>query len=291
MATIYESEDNNLRTNADTISTGDTVYGKISATNDVDCYKVIFAHTGIVKFYLTIPSDTNYRMRIFINDNSTPEGQDIRTTYDGYRNVEIDVITGCTYCIIISPQTSGVFNANVYYTLSVNYKSNTLQFPARQCNWNQFYTEITNAIGSTAGCSITCGLDIANFYGPDSYRIAALKSHWDTEDGYDWYIPNGIIYGESYSRPSGYNDTQRFNKIHVEIDMGRPVIIKLYGPSSYHFVVAYGYVNGGAATEDIKVFDPATDNTTSSYGRDTTLANAINFSSKTGMDALRCTNN
>lgn len=61
-------------------------------------------------------------MRIFINDNSTPEGEDIRTSYDGYRKVEIDVITGCTctYYIVISPQTSGVFNANVNYTLSVN---------------------------------------------------------------------------------------------------------------------------------------------------------------------------
>ena len=64
----------------------------------------------------------------------------------------------------------------------------TISLPSnRSCNWNQFYTEIVNVTGNV-GCSITCGLDVANFYGPTSYTINDLKSYWGS-GGYSWALP------------------------------------------------------------------------------------------------------
>ena len=55
-----------------------------------------------------------------------------------------------------------------------------------------------------------------------------------------------------------------------------------------HFVVAYGYRNGGTTNDNILVFDPA-NNGSGATGRDTTLANAISWNSKTRMLELRLT--
>ena len=125
--------------------------------------------------------------------------------------------------------------------------SKTLSLPSnRSCNWNQFYTEIVNVAGNV-GCFITCGLDVANFYGPTSYTINDLKNYWGS-GGYSWALPS----------------------------------------SDTHFVVAYGYRNGGTTNDNILVFDPA-NNGSGATGRDTTLANAISWSSKTRMLELRLT--
>ncbi len=62
---MNETENNNLRTNADLISDNDTVTGILSSRNDVDCFKVNFTNNGSVTFRLTIPSDVDYRIRIF----------------------------------------------------------------------------------------------------------------------------------------------------------------------------------------------------------------------------------
>lgn len=168
--------------------------------------------------------------------------------------------------------------------------SKTLSLPSnRSCNWNQFYTEIVNVAGNV-GCSITCGLDVANFYDPTSYTINDLKNYWGS-GGYSWALPsscNGKIMG--YSHGTEYTDTQRLATIRSEINANRPVIIKIVSSNvnDTHFVVAYGYRNGGTTNDNILVFDPA-NNGSGATGRDTTLANAISWSSKTRMLELRLT--
>lgn len=59
-------------------------------------------------------------------------------------------------------------------------------------------------------------------------------------------------------------------------------------PNDTHFVVVYGYIGSGDTTELIKVFDPAQSrsNTSTMAGRDTTLANAISWSSKDKVSGL-----
>ena len=45
---ITETENNNLRTRADEINVGDIVTGHISASNDVDCFKVRLVGNEII---------------------------------------------------------------------------------------------------------------------------------------------------------------------------------------------------------------------------------------------------
>ena len=96
---MNETENNNLRTNADLISDSDTVTGILSAKNDVDCFKVNFTNNGSVTFRLTIPSDVNYRMRIFDGEENTATciGEDTRTTIGGTRTVTAVIDTAHTY--------------------------------------------------------------------------------------------------------------------------------------------------------------------------------------------------
>ena len=133
-------------------------------------------------------------------------------------------------------------------------------------------------------------MDVANFYGPTSYTINDLKNYWGS-GGYSWALPsscNGKIMG--YSHGTEYTDTQRLATIRSEINANRPVIIKIVSSNvnDTHFVVAYGYRNGGTTNDNILVFDPA-NNGSGATGRDTTLANAISWNSKTRMLELRLT--
>ena len=118
-----------------------------------------------------------------------------------------------------------------------------------------------------------------------------MKAFW--VGYYTWGLPSscsGAIQ-QSYSYEN-VEDSQRLEVIRQEINANRPVVVRLTGskPSDTHYVVAYGYRNGGKTLEDILVFDPATKrDDTGEKGRDTTLEDAKNFSKKDGITGLRLT--
>ena len=161
----------------------------------------------------------------------------------------------------------------------------------RTYNWNQFYTGVTSALnGSTYGCAWTCGLDIANIYGPNAYAPSDMAFAWGS-GGYGWDVPNGCV-AVFNKNPIEYSSNSEYcSKIRSEINNNRPVVVKMCtnsNPNDTHFVVAYGYTGNGDTTESIKVFDPAQSrsNTSTMAGRDTTLANAISWSSKDKVSGL-----
>ena len=149
-------------------------------------------------------------------------------------------------------------------------------------NWNQFYTGITEVINSTEGCAWTCGLDVANLFGPSSFSPSSMTSSWNNNLGYLWTLPTGCLasFGSyvMYSTQSEY-----YSRIRYEINNNCPLVVGLSNCSGtrFHFVVAYGYTGNGNASSLIKVFDPAQSpsNTYPQAGRDTTLDNAIGWNS------------
>ena len=157
----------------------------------------------------------------------------------------------------------------------------------RDYNWNQFYTGVTNAINSTAGCAWTCGLDIANIYGPNAYAPSDMAFAWSS-GGYGWDVPDGCAAAFNKDPIEYSSNSEYFSKIRSEINNNRPVVVKMVGATSNHFVVAYGYTGSGNSTAEIKVLDPAqsTSNTYTQYGRDTTLQNAISWNSMNSIDGL-----
>ena len=128
---ITETENNNLRTRADEINVGDIVTGHISASNDVDCFKVLFPVSAIVNFELDIPNGTDYRIRVYKNDNSDTnvETEDIRLgSYGEMRTCSCRVTPNDTYYVCISANTSKLYSASYNYTLRVFYP---LEYSAR----------------------------------------------------------------------------------------------------------------------------------------------------------------
>ena len=126
MSNRTETENNNLRPNANSIYAGDVMTGKISTQNDVDCFKINFDYAGTVKFELDVPSNTNYRMRVFINDESNSVTEDVSTTMGTMRAATASVNINDTYYVVVSPQTTGIYNANSNYTLRIYYVDNKL---------------------------------------------------------------------------------------------------------------------------------------------------------------------
>lgn len=152
----------------------------------------------------------------------------------------------------------------------------------RNCNWNQFSSDVYSQISSSLGCSWCCMLDVANIYGPSSYVPTSMPSSSWGPNGVVWNnLPIGCsatIQGDS----SYATESLCLAAIKAEIDINRPVIVKLQHVSGYHYVVAYGYLNSGTSMEDILVFDPASKTgypAPSSYvdGNDWTLAESASY--------------
>ena len=124
----YESGNNNMRVNANTMEVGTTMYGTISDRQDVDCFKINFPYAGTVRFHLTLPSNTNYRIRIFdaIGDEAVCVGENTSDVIVTEKNVNVTVVTNKTYCVVISPQPDGHCNPNGSYSLSTYYTNNAL---------------------------------------------------------------------------------------------------------------------------------------------------------------------
>ena len=226
---ITETENNNLRTRADEINVGDIVTGHISASNDVDCFKVLFPVSAIVNFELDIPNGTDYRIRVYKNDNSDTnvETEDIRLgSYGEMRTCSCMVTPNDTYYVCISANTSKLYSASYNYTLRVFYEDTIISLPTnRTFTWNQFYTGVTNALGgSTAGCAWTCGLDVANIYGPSAYEPSDMPSSAWTTGGYTFALPNGCAGAFASSYTSGTSTANLLSMIRSEIDDNRPVV-------------------------------------------------------------------
>lgn len=129
MSIIHESTKyNNERTDPEVMSVGDTFIGTLSAINDSDVIKIVFPERGWVKFELDIPSGTDYRIRVFKNNNSgnDDEAEDVRLGYLGsmrscnaYVNNPSDI-----YYIVISVNYSNLVKPNDNYTLRVFYLVN-----------------------------------------------------------------------------------------------------------------------------------------------------------------------
>lgn len=133
----------------------------------------------------------------------------------------------------------------------------------RNCNWNQKNTAVTSRFGSSA-CTLVSGLDVANFYSTNSngYSPSDMDStlYWTTY-GFTWQIPGpGLINGPTYKT----NTALYLPVIKESIDNGTPVLINLGTQNSNHTVMAYGYTNDAANTNDILVYDPENSSDTAS---------------------------
>ena len=129
MSIIIESPyNNNTRTNPELMSVGDTFEGTLSAINDVDCIKIVFPKRGWVKFELDIPSGTDYRIRVFTNDNynNDHETEDVREGYLGEMRSCSTYVEDSSdiYYIVISVNYSNLVKPNERYTLRVFYIGN-----------------------------------------------------------------------------------------------------------------------------------------------------------------------
>ena len=281
---MNETENNNLVTRANLISETDVVMGTISARNDVDCFKVNFSNNGRVTFKLAIPTTVNYRIRIFNSaaDNAPCVGENVSTAIGTTRTVSVDVDTAHTYYIVISPNTTGLYTADYKYSLRMTYESRTIDIPAnRTCNWNQFYTAITDRIG-VEGCSWTCALDVANIYGPSSYEPSDMPDGAWADNQCTWQLPSGCS-GRINNYKQNVSGTDCLAYIVSEIQNNRPVIVELQDSKDrQHFVVAYGYTGNGESTSDIMVFDPgiSSKSSTKKNGTDWTLSEAENLIGK-----------
>lgn len=112
---IYEGSGfNNTRSTAETMTINDIVYGKLSSLNDSDCYKITFSGSGKVTFRLNMPSNTDYKIRIFKGETSTTvTAEDLSTTIN-QKNVPVTVEKNSTYYIIIAPNASNAINTSAY---------------------------------------------------------------------------------------------------------------------------------------------------------------------------------
>lgn len=152
---LYEIEPNNLRTNATEMYAGDTMYGYISSSDDMDCFAVVFKRNVNVTVNLDVPSGMDYRLRVFKNSVVAPIAEDVRTGYYGQtRTCAFDVAsTSDTYYIMVSFNSSKLYDAgnayslNVFYTDGIEEDKNTVV--------TDYITEAITALGITNATSTT----------------------------------------------------------------------------------------------------------------------------------------
>lgn len=155
----------------------------------------------------------------------------------------------------------------------------TIDLPENRIyNWNQHYSEIS-AITGNVGCLWTCGLDVANIYGPEQYLPQSMANAWGPY-GYTWDLPSGCTGGFLNWGEENLSDSILLSDIRSEINNNRPVIIKLTNAllTDYpdHYVVAYGYKGEGTQKSDILVLDPGIpwNSDDNKFGTDCTLEDA-----------------
>lgn len=115
---MYETETNNLQTQANEFNIDKIVYGRISTLSDVDCFKIKFSGSGQVQFRLNIPSNASYRLRLFNLSTGVELGNDLNTALGTPRNISYSVAANTYYCLVISPQND-IYDPLAYYNLQV----------------------------------------------------------------------------------------------------------------------------------------------------------------------------
>ena len=138
--------------------------------------------------------------------------------------------------------------------------------PGDRCiNWNQYYSGIPEAKRNVA-CAWTCGLDIANIFGPGKFFPSDMNldstAYWYS--GYTWNLPAGCSAEFENQYTVCGNSGAYYSHIRSEINQNRPVVLRIGGRiegsdkfTKTHFVVAYGYSGTGSSPAEILVFDPA----------------------------------
>ncbi|MDF2986503.1 MAG: peptidase domain protein [Eubacterium sp.] len=113
-ATVNEAEPNNTFANANGITPGNTMNGKISSTSDVDYYKLSIMYSGNRSITLSnIPSGCNYNLYFYDYNGNTLNSSTASGNTD--ENISINLIPGAYYIGVKS--SSGYSSSD--YTLSV----------------------------------------------------------------------------------------------------------------------------------------------------------------------------
>lgn len=153
-------------------------------------------------------------------------------------------------------------------------------------NVNQRYTGNDEVI-QNAGCCVCCVCDVASYYKGSKYTLSQMKNagvYTDTDATCRW----GNAPSASFAYYTASSQSDYFSKIRSEINAGRPVMVYMIGEYQ-HWVVAYGYTNGGTANSHIKVLDPYGDSTSTVTGRDITLAAAMDIQEASTINKLLLT--
>ena len=167
-----------------------------------------------------------------------------------------------------------------------NYASNILSIPSgHTCNWNQYHSDVMNAVGSDQCCTLVAGLDAANYYAmPNtSYQPSHMSAYWG-ETGYSWGVPGlgaCMPYFVTFDVDNDIDQEEARLFIKTQIDLGRPPLVSVGtdAKNNTHTVFCYGYQNFAASDSDIMVCDPANiTEPNSRAGRLDTLAGAMTYS-------------
>ncbi len=240
----YESGNNNLRTNANTMLYTDIMYGTISGSNDVDCYKVTFPYNGTATFRCVVPKDVNYRMKIFDGVESSAEcvASDTNTQTGEPRIAQCTINKTKTYYIVISPQNDGPTNATSYYTLSINFIRETYT-----CNYANKILVQTQRF-NPGNCAGTCA------------AMCVKKTYTEVEeDGYSTYPVSFETIANAYGYNCSDSDVSSSftaSTLLTKLKQGNPVIAKIRdktinGTESDHWVVVTGF----SGYEDAPTYD------------------------------------
>lgn len=113
-ATLNETEPNNTFANANGISPGNSINGKISSTSDVDYYKLSIMYSGNRSITLSnIPSDCNYNLYLYDYNGNIISSSTSSGSLD--KNISTSLNSGVYYIGIKS--SSGYSSSD--YTLTV----------------------------------------------------------------------------------------------------------------------------------------------------------------------------
>ena len=107
-----------------------------------------------------------------------------------------------------------------------------------------------------------------------SYTLQQMKN-WGVYSSTDATCHWGNAPSASFAYHDLPTQNDYFAKIRSEINAGRPVIVYMVGEDYQHYVVAYGYTNGGNSYANIQVLDPYNDDGTTPVGRYISLATAL----------------
>ncbi len=154
--------------------------------------------------------------------------------------------------------------------------------------YNQKYTNNSDWI-KTYGCAVCCCCcNVNSFYKRITYTLAQAKtdSMYNETSGVTW---SNVKYADVTTLTTCTSESQYLAIIREQIDLNRPVLVYCTG-GSVHWVVAYGYEDGGDSKHKILVLDSYNANTSSQYGVKRTLYESmdVNFDTFT-ISGLRTT--